>query len=45
MGHYFKYSNMIIILEQEAGGAIYLKIFQAKQNGEFKKPFTPGTIK
>jgi len=26
MGHYFKYSNMIIIPEQEAGRAIYLKI-------------------
>ena len=45
MGHYFQYSNMIIILEQEAGKAIYLKISLAEQNGEIKNSFAPGTIK
>jgi hypothetical protein len=40
MGHYFQYSNMIIIPEQEAGRAIYLKISRAEQNGEIKTSFT-----
>jgi hypothetical protein len=40
MGHYFQYSNMIVILEQEAGRVIYLKISQDEQNREIKKPFS-----